>query len=687
MKLYLPVALTGLLSIASAQVYETRVTKTQFLVQTSAAAPTAVATNGFGLGSLIALFGPRFETINDPRLVLPSGGSKPLYFDPDGFWFSYGATYNSQAELEAAFPAGNYAFTGTDSIAGAFNDSIALPATAFPPTPQITNFADAQAVDVTRDFELKWGAFAGAVKNQDEVGLVMGDDGNPLLFSQTGFGTMDVTKNSVTIPANSLVPGQTYLYTLIFVKVAGANPTGYPFNPKAAFASETRFTLVTRPDITPPTLTASLPPPGSGLGPNQDVDFYFSKPMDKTRTGIVWSATLNGQPYPLDPAKFFYLWDGEGRFLVVNYVTASGGWPLGVTLSWHLRPDPNAANAFRDLVGNVLDADYTGSFHTSVCSGEDFIGGADFGVIKRVDHLQTGPGAATGTPAAGGATFSAFFGKAGQSNTANPNVTLEFPAPPASLPHGLDVLSQATPGVSSFTQTFTTTAELDAAFPATTYALQLRDLQKPVDQQVTNSVVFNLGSGGYPPIPHFANFEAAQAVDPAAVFTLSWDAFTGTDANSAITVSIDDLQGRQRLATRTCGELTSLTILERELEPGRTYTATLTFTQVAEHDQTMPNVAGKGVAAVTSTTRMTLKTIGGVTAPVFRSIAAGTTGNINVTVDCTVGAPLTIQAATSANGPFAAILLSTNPPVSPISLTLPVNVRDAARVFLRAVAN
>ena len=683
MKLYLPVALAGLLSIASALANEdTHITKSQFLVQTSMAAPSVAATNGFGFESLLALFAPTIEKITDPQLKLPSGGSLPLYLDPDGFSLSIRSTYDSQAELDVAFPAGNYAFSGTDSIVGAFNTSIALQATAFPTAPQIVNFTDAQAVDATRDFELKWGAFAGADPHQDLIVLQLYDEHGSYPMS------ISPSESMMTISVGSLEPGKTYYGNLRFVKVVGANPTSYPFYPKAAFASETRFTLVTRPDTTRPRLTRSWPASGSTFGPIESFDFYFNEPMDQTKTGVGWSATLNGQPYPLDPARFTYLWMSEGRWLSVYYAPASGHWPPELTLTWHLRPDPNATNAFRDLAGNVLHADYTGSLHTPMCTGEDFVQEANFGVLKRGDHLQTGPGAATETPAIGGATFSAFLGKAGQSTTLNPSVTLEFPAPPAPLPRKLAILSQAAPGVSTLTQTFATTDELDAAFPATTYALQFRNFQNPEDQQVTSSVVFDLGIGGYPPIPHFANFADAQAINAAADFTLSWDAFAGADASSAIALSVKNANGQELLVmSHTCGGLVSFTIPATTLKAGMNHTVTLTFTQVSEQDKTMPNVAGKGVAAFASSTQMTLKTLRGVTVstPVFRSITPAGAGLFNVVVDCSVGASLTFQVSPSLETPAFVNVFTTNAPYTPLTVTLPLS--GSAHAFIRAVAN
>ncbi len=701
MKHCLPVVLTGLMASLSLMAEESHIAKARFLLQTSAAAPAPVASNGFGFEASLVVTAPGFETITSPQLKLPGGSSQNFTLNATGDVFNIQAGFDSLAALEAAYPAGNYAFTGTDSVFSSFNTTLALPATAFPVAPQIANFTESQAVDASQNFDVTWAAFTGADPDQDYINFTIVDDqGNSVLDQEQ----LSATETSATIPSEELAPGKTYHGTLSFIHVAGAAFTGFPF-PKAGFASETQFTVQAKTsggtvDTTPPSLTQSVPETGTTLiSQYQGAAFLFSEPMDQSKIGIAWSATLNDQPYPLDPAKFQTFWDSEGKTLAVNYGITSGGWPNGLTVMWTLRPDPNAANAFRDLAGNVLDASYSGSFYTvggtPGCTGEDPVEAAAFGVFKLGSHLQTGPGAATDTPAEGGGMFLSFFGKAVVGNiTLNPTITLEFPAPPAPLPHQLKAFSQLAVGFSVFSQNFATQADLDQNYPAGTYALEIRNLLNPVNQQVTNSVVFDLGTSGYPVIPHFANYAAAQAVDPNADFTLQWDAFTGNNAASAIGLKIEDADGKQIFsAPNTCGGLPlaptalSIKIPTNTLAAGKTYKVTLSFQQAVEQGKTMPNVPGKGVAVLGSATEMTLKTIGGtvVTAPVFRSIATAGTGNLTLVVDCTVGATLTIKSAATLDGPFSVNLLTTNPPVSPISLTLPVS--GSAQGFLRAESN
>lgn len=701
MKHCLPFLFTGLLACVSLRAEESHLAKAQFLVQTSAAAPVAVGANGFGFEAVLVVAAPGFETITSPQLKLPGGSTQPLTLNGNGDQFSVKAAFDTAPALEAAYPSGNYAFTGTDSVFGAFNTTLALPTTAFPVAPQIVNFTEAQAIDSTQDFDLKWNAFTGAVADQDFVTLLIEDDQGNSVVTEDSISPSETTS---TIYSDYLEPGKTYHGTLRFVKLVGQSLTGFPF-PKAAFASETQFTVKAKstggggPDTTAPTFTQSIPETGTTFTTQfQAVAFQFNEAMDKTRTGVFWSATLNDQPYALDATKFQYLWDDEGKTLVVTYAVASGGWPKGLTLLWNLRPNPNAADALRDLAGNVLAAPYAGSFYTPGgapgCEGEDMVEAAAYGVIKQGNHLQTGPGPATGIPADGGGTLLAFFGKPNQGTGFNPTVTLEFPAPPAPKPHQLKAFGQPVVGFSFLSQTFATQAELDANYPATTYALQLRNLSNPVDQQVTNSVVFNLGTGAYPAIPHFANFAAAQAVDPAADFTLQWDAYAGAGTASSIQLKIDDADGNQVFsAPKTCSGLplpptaTSIKIPKGTFEAGKTYTVTITFGQASEYDKTMPNVPGKGVAVFSSSTEMTLKTIGGtvVTAPVFKSITSVGTGLFAVTVDCTVGASLTFQSTASLEAPNFVNVLTTNPPVSPITVTLPLS--GSAQGFIRAVSN
>jgi len=107
------------------------------------------------------------------------------------------------------------------------------------------------------------------------------------------------------------------------------------------------------PDNTPPSLVSSSPVNGAtGVALNSTVSFTFSEMMNSGYS-INWSPNVNAN-------EFSNSWSGDGRTLTLTYST---GLPAGVTISWTLNPNGFGQN-FRDLAGNPLPPDVSGSFTT-----------------------------------------------------------------------------------------------------------------------------------------------------------------------------------------------------------------------------------------------------------------------------------------------------------------------------------
>ena len=104
------------------------------------------------------------------------------------------------------------------------------------------------------------------------------------------------------------------------------------------------------PDATPPSLLSSSPANGgSGVAVNSSVLFTFSEPM-QSGVSITWNVANT----------FFYTWSADQRMLVCNNNTL----PAGTTISWILNPSAAGQN-FRDLAGNALPSNVSGSFTTA----------------------------------------------------------------------------------------------------------------------------------------------------------------------------------------------------------------------------------------------------------------------------------------------------------------------------------
>lgn len=112
----------------------------------------------------------------------------------------------------------------------------------------------------------------------------------------------------------------------------------------------------------------------------------------------------------------------------------------------------------------------------------------------------------------------------------------------------------------------------------------------------------NLPADAYPNAPHITNFTAAQAVNPAADFTFTWDAFAGGTTSDLITLFIFD-GNNQVFHTNPVplpssdpllnGTATSFTLPRNTLQANKTYQGQLWFTNFTTLDTTsFPGATG-----------------------------------------------------------------------------------------------
>ncbi|MBI5688282.1 MAG: peptidylprolyl isomerase, partial [Verrucomicrobia bacterium] len=128
---------------------------------------------------------------------------------------------------------------------------------------------------------------------------------------------------------------------------------------------------------------------------------------------------------------------------------------------------------------------------------------------------------------------------------------------------------------------FASKTALDAAFTNGAYTFTIE-----AAHDGTNAMPAALTGDNYPgSTPHISNWTAAQSVNPAANFTLTWDALAGGTTNDFISVQIADLAGTNRLfetaAWRYAGALNgtnnSVVIPAGTLATNQTYRAEITW--------------------------------------------------------------------------------------------------------------
>src|SRR5262249_26357337 len=139
-------------------------------------------------------------------------------------------------------------------------------------------------------------------------------------------------------------------------------------------------------------------------------------------------------------------------------------------------------------------------------------------------------------------------------------------------------------------------ATLDSTYPNGSYRVVINTVHDG-----TRSSVLSLTGDAYPNDPHFSNFAAAQAIDPATNFTLTWDAFVGGTVDDIIQVIIGDAVTGDVIfetplaaqAGALAGNVTSVTIPSNTLLHGRTYVAQLVFAKItAANNASYPGVPG-----------------------------------------------------------------------------------------------
>lgn len=574
--------------------------------------------------------------------------------------------------MDGAYASGNYSLSVNFSGFGTLEGSVNLPAVNYPPVPTISNITPLQSFDAAGMGTINWNAFAGAGPD-DAVQIVIRRQDNSLVETSGRLPAGDTT-----YAPGSLEAGTVYNASITFIRVA-AQDNASLLAQSSQFATETRFRIQTSgggggADTTPPQLLLASPTNGStGVVLILPVAFRFSEPMDQTKISVSW----NG----LDAAKFSSRWlDSE-----TLSCTYTGAAPTTATLvTWTLNATPAGPNNIRDVAGNPLPQT-TGTFTTAGspssgnCTNQSTLDKAGFGFFKSTNHRQSDAGAPVedGTL---GAMFQAF------NTVTNPvnRAALSFGGPPAVL----QFLSAAG-GMQILGRPFADQSAMDGVFPPGTYAFQLRE---PTNVVIA-AVNLVLPASSYPNVPHFANYSAAQNIDTNLDFTLSWDAFSGATTNDSLQIEIKDQNDTTILSLPDhCSgpglpATSTSVVLPRGLLPGgQNLTAILTFNKANDTGKNMPGTAALGVVASSRTTRMGIRTTGGVPpGPVrFLNIVKLSPNVISMSATGSVGRAYVIESSATVNGGWTSLATHTADQFGTITVVVDPTVLPPRR-FFRAV--
>ncbi len=154
-----------------------------------------------------------------------------------------------------------------------------------------------------------------------------------------------------------------------------------------------------------------------------------------------------------------------------------------------------------------------------------------------------------------------------------------------------------TPNAFGFVQRVRTQDQLDATFPTDGYRIVVQSTNDG-----TNSGTLAISGNGYPFAPFLHKLSEAQAIDPAAPYTLSWNPFIDGTTNDFIFVQIETSQGRvfatgmdPTAAGALDGTASSVVIPADTLQPGRAYAARVAFYRLSDRNTNdYPGVLGAG---------------------------------------------------------------------------------------------
>lgn len=405
---------------------------------------------------------------------------------------------------------------------------------------------------------------------------------------------------------------------------------------------------------TGPKLVSSNPADGATTVPvTSTVVFVFDQAMQK-------NTALGGFPPAVPGAvawggsgvtatKFSYAWSDDGQTLTCTY---AGELPGNMEITWAL--NPGTLIQLQNEAGDPLPTGtYSGSFTTGPGGG----GGENcdpsgvpstwgsYSLSKTASYQQTSP--ADPVPAS---EMPFAFGAFVTGPQAGPAAT----AGSVTLPDNSTKSLEALFGYLTFNDTPATEAALDAAYPAGNYTLRFTQTGQP-----ERVIPMTLPAANVP-VPKIANFAAAQAVNAAQDFTLSWNAFTGAGTGDYISLTITDGQGNVLFqAPNPCvpRELavtaTSIVIPANTLQTNKLYSGTLAFERnFYSSTNAVPDMAGFG--GVMRHTEFTINTgAGGGTADParFTGYRLLPDGNPQMDLTGTAGHAYTIQRTSSLTTP------------------------------------
>lgn len=394
----------------------------------------------------------------------------------------------------------------------------------------------------------------------------------------------------------------------------------------------------------------------SGVPTSTAVVFTFSEAMNPDLDYT--EATFLDISNPFTPLPVSSTWSAGNTVLTC---TPLSPFPANKMIFWSVFGENPA--------GDFLEGDTFGSFTTSSGTGSGTNAITTFSVGKIHHYNQTSAGLPTLDPTTPYG-FSSVTSLA-SNRTAN-TITLTVPT---AVPYNLTQLPPPQSEIYAYFANYTSLSAYDAAFPAGDYTFQ-------VNGATPQTVVVNLPSATsmpQPGAPHVANYAAAQTVNAAQAFVLSWDAFPGGTAADYVDVDVSPSFGSPNPGTpgALTGTATSFTVPAGTLQPATTYTARIGFFR---HLGTTETDYAKDAYRATYTEFSVVTTGGGLLVLTNAVFAAG---SFSFDVLCSIGQTVTVEYKTNLSANAWQTLLTTNSPADRFHAVSPQAATNRS-LFFRA---
>jgi hypothetical protein len=405
-----------------------------------------------------------------------------------------------------------------------------------------------------------------------------------------------------------------------------------------------------------PTIVSTVPANfATGVSPTAPVIFTFSTAMDTSATYAVFFDTL-GNSLLVTPS-----WSADMKVLTN---TPNPPFPSpNKMIAWSVN---GFDQAFNPLGGDTSGFFTTGSGGGGTGSGTNSI--TTFSVGKTWNYLQTSSAA----PFLSHDNTYQFIGTTAlKSNRTATSVGLTLPT---------SVMTSLTqnalrPELFLLVDSSTNLSSFDTNYPNGDYVFDVQAATS--NQQVTVNLPSNLAQPGAPQV---SNFTAAQSIDPAQPFTLTWDAFPGGTAADYINLEIEGSFRTPDIFTPGAlnGTATSVLIPATTLPPNRFLQGHLAFF----HYIAVSNSSDlKFASRATVTQFFVTTTSGSAGGPLVLTNASWSGGTFSFAVTSAAGQTLTVEYSTNMQAGSWNKLVTTNSPAGRVWITDPQAILDKYRLY------